>query len=77
MLQLVREEIVRRQLGNVRLAFAQAEALPFEDATFDLVTCRIAPHHFENIDVFLDEAQRVLKPSGHFALLTTWCRTAS
>lgn len=69
MLRFVREETVRRQLGNVRLAFAQAEALPFEDGIFDLVTCRIAPHHFESIDVFLDEARRVLKPSGRFALV--------
>ena len=48
---------------------AKAEALPFEDATFDLVTSRIAPHHFESIPTFLDGTRRVLKPGGRFALV--------
>ena len=47
MLDQVKAEAARRGLANVRVAFAKAEALPFEDESFDLVTCRIAPHHFE------------------------------
>ena len=43
--------------------------MPFEDETFDLVTCRIAPHHFESIPRFLDEVRRVLKRSETFALV--------
>jgi ubiquinone/menaquinone biosynthesis C-methylase UbiE len=31
---------------------------------FDLVICRIAPHHFPNIDAFMQESARVLKPGG-------------
>src|SRR5215831_18363405 len=69
MLGLVRGEIAKRKLANVRVAHAKAEALPFEDGTFDLVTCRIAPHHFESIPRFLDEARRVLKRSGTLALV--------
>lgn len=69
MLSLVREQIGKRGLANLRVAHAKAEALPFEDETFDLVTCRIAPHHFESIPRFLDEARRVLKRSGTFALV--------
>jgi ubiquinone/menaquinone biosynthesis C-methylase UbiE len=69
MLGVVREEVKKRKLANVRLAYAKAEALPFEDATFDLVTCRIAPHHFESIPAFLDETRRVLKASGIVALV--------
>jgi len=53
----------------VRTAYAKAEAMPFEDASFDLVTCRIAPHHFESIADFLGEVHRVLKPKGLFALV--------
>src|ERR1700674_4581520 len=67
MLALVRDEIEKRKLANVRVAYAKAEALPFEDASFDLVTCRIAPHHFDSIADFLDQVHRVLKPSGLFA----------
>src|ERR1700687_5273503 len=47
-----RGAIDKRNLGNVRVAYAKAEALPFEDQSFDLVTCRIAPHHFESIAAF-------------------------
>src|SRR5260370_15055969 len=43
MLALVRAEIDKRKLANVRVAYAKAEALPFEDHSFDLVTCPIPP----------------------------------
>jgi ubiquinone/menaquinone biosynthesis C-methylase UbiE len=69
MLGVVRAEIVKRKLANMRTAFAKAEALPFDDASFDLVTSRIAPHHFDSIAMFLDETHRVLKPGGTLALV--------
>jgi ubiquinone/menaquinone biosynthesis C-methylase UbiE len=69
MLDLVRAEADKRGLANVRTAYAKAEALPFEDESFDLVTCRIAPHHFDSIPQFLAEVHRVLKPGGVFALV--------
>jgi ubiquinone/menaquinone biosynthesis C-methylase UbiE len=69
MLDLVKAEAAKRGLANVRTAYAKAEALPFEDASFDLVTCRIAPHHFDSIPHFLDEVRRVLKSSGVFAVV--------
>jgi ubiquinone/menaquinone biosynthesis C-methylase UbiE len=69
MLNMVRGEAAKRKLANLRIAHAKAEALPFEDGTFDLVTCRIAPHHFESIALFLDETRRVLKRDGTLALV--------
>ena len=69
MLDMVRAEAGKRGLSNVRTAYAKAEALPFEDSSFDLVSCRIAPHHFDSIVDFLDEVHRVLKPKGLFALV--------
>ena len=69
MLDLVKAEAQKRGLANIRTAYAKAEALPFEDLSFDLVTCRIAPHHFESIPAFLGEVHRVLKPSGLLALV--------
>ena len=54
---------------NITTAQADAEKLPFPDASFDLVTSRIAPHHFPDIPAFLRESQRVLKPGGTFALV--------
>lgn len=58
-----------RAITNVSFQEADAEALPFEDDEFDLVTCRIAPHHFPHIDRFVAEAARVLKPGGIFAVV--------
>jgi ubiquinone/menaquinone biosynthesis C-methylase UbiE len=55
--------------ANMETASADAEALPFQDGRFDLVTCRIAPHHFPDIPMFVGEVWRVLKPGGTFALV--------
>ena len=69
MLDMVKAEAHKRGLINIRTAYAKAEALPFEDGSFDLVTCRIAPHHFDSIPEFLSEVHRVLKPGGLFAVV--------
>jgi ubiquinone/menaquinone biosynthesis C-methylase UbiE len=69
MIDMVRAEAQKRGLANVRTTYAKAEALPFEDASFDLVTCRIAPHHFDSIPDFLREVARVLKPGGLVAIV--------
>jgi ubiquinone/menaquinone biosynthesis C-methylase UbiE len=69
MMAVVRAEAAKRKLDNIRVAYAKAESLPFEDASFDCVTSRIAPHHFDSIPDFLDEVHRVLKPGGVFGLV--------
>jgi ubiquinone/menaquinone biosynthesis C-methylase UbiE len=56
-------------LANVRVAGADAEQLPFAAASFDLVTCRLAAHHFPSIPAFLVEAARVLRPGGRVAIV--------
>jgi ubiquinone/menaquinone biosynthesis C-methylase UbiE len=40
---------------------APAEDLPFEDGCFDVVTCRIAAHHFEDIRKAVSEMARVTR----------------
>lgn len=69
MLALARQEAAARGLANVTVEHADAEALPYADGTFDLVTCRIAPHHFGDIDRFVHEAARVLRPGGVLAVV--------
>jgi ubiquinone/menaquinone biosynthesis C-methylase UbiE len=46
-----------------------AEAFPYPDGTFDLVTCRVAAHHFSDPPAFVRETARVLKPGGAFLLI--------
>ena len=36
-------------IGNVAFSVAAAESLPFTTASLDLVTCRLAPHHFQDV----------------------------
>ncbi len=40
---------------------ARAEDMPFGDGSFDVVTCRIAPHHFHDIRRALGEMARVTR----------------
>lgn len=58
-----------RGAGNVAYACADAERLPFAGGSFDLVSCRIAPHHFGDIPAFVREAARVLRRGGRFLLI--------
>jgi ubiquinone/menaquinone biosynthesis C-methylase UbiE len=53
---------------NVEFVQGDAEQLPFKDESFDIVTCRIAPHHFPNLDLFIKEVERVLTSQGQFIL---------
>jgi ubiquinone/menaquinone biosynthesis C-methylase UbiE len=53
-----------RGLRNIYATVADAEHLPFDNASFDLVTCRLAYHHFPTPDKALTEFARVLKPHG-------------
>lgn len=64
MLEAAEAHIASQGVTNVTFRQAAAEDLPFDDASFDLVTCRIAPHHFEDVACFVKEAARVLKPGG-------------
>ncbi len=68
MLASARRLAAERGLDNLRVLYADAAALPCADASFDLVTCRIAPHHFANVPGFLAEVARVLNPAGRFVL---------
>lgn len=53
---------------NVDFVQGDAEAMPFPDGSFDIVACRIAPHHFPHVERFIAEVHRVLKPGGQFLL---------
>ena len=64
MLDKAREFITSQGVVNVTFEPADAEELPFRDGAFDLVTCRIAPHHFQDCARFVQESARVLRPGG-------------
>ncbi|OIJ15196.1 SAM-dependent methyltransferase [Anaerobacillus arseniciselenatis] len=57
------------EYNNIFYIMADAENLPFLNDTFDVVTCRIAPHHFPNTSNFINEVTRVLKRNGLFLMI--------
>lgn len=64
MIETVQRLAAERGIGNLEAREADAEQLPFEDASFDLVTCRLAFHHFPHPERAAREFARVLKPGG-------------
>lgn len=55
--------------ANVEFKLADAEALPFGDCEFDVVTNRIALHHFGDARRAISEMARVLKHGGALGLV--------
>jgi ubiquinone/menaquinone biosynthesis C-methylase UbiE len=68
---LAKAQALAQEKGVPRLdtAVASAHTLPFASASFDLITCRQAAHHFTDPAQFLQEVARLLRPGGLFALV--------
>ncbi|MBI2894812.1 MAG: methyltransferase domain-containing protein [Deltaproteobacteria bacterium] len=54
-------------LSNLRGVVSPAECIPFAAECFDVVTCRTAAHHFDDLGAALREARRVLRSGGRLA----------
>jgi ubiquinone/menaquinone biosynthesis C-methylase UbiE len=63
-LERARREAARRAIPNIEFRAGDAEQLPFADASFDVVACRAAFHHFARPARVLAEMVRVLKADG-------------
>jgi ubiquinone/menaquinone biosynthesis C-methylase UbiE len=71
MLAQARKQSAQQGITNTTFQEGVAEHLSFPEDSFDLVTCRIAPHHFLSVPKFVQEVARVLKPGGRFLLADT------
>jgi len=58
---------------NVRFRAADAQSLPFPDATFDVVICQFGMMFLPDRGAGYREARRVLKPGGRF-IFNVWDR---
>lgn len=68
MLAVAQEEADKKSL-SVRFLKSESTELFFDDDAFDLVACRLAAHHFQDVCGFLAEVHRVSRPRGEFILI--------
>ena len=71
MLQIAREKAQGKAIDNFHTLVADACELPFEDASFDVVSCRLGFMFFPDMQLAAGEMCRVLKPGGRLAT-TVW-----
>tara|TARA_B110000438_G_scaffold160333_1_gene153557 strand:+ start:2249 stop:3031 length:783 start_codon:yes stop_codon:yes gene_type:complete len=71
MLDQAKKIASERNITNVDFEEIDAMNISYKDDFFDLVSCRTAPHHFININKFLEEVKRTLKNQGYFILADT------
>jgi ubiquinone/menaquinone biosynthesis C-methylase UbiE len=65
----------RGRLPGTRVVELEPDApLPLEDNAFDLVLCAETIEHVRDVQLFLSEARRVLRPGGELALTTPAAR---
>jgi ubiquinone/menaquinone biosynthesis C-methylase UbiE len=69
MLRETARNAAARGLSNLTTKQGIAEALPFPDASFDIVTVRTAPHHFADIRAAISEMARVAKPGARIVIV--------
>lgn len=56
-------------LANTRFQSADAEALPFDNGSFDLISCKLAFHYFPDPERAIGEMKRVVKKGGRLVLV--------
>jgi ubiquinone/menaquinone biosynthesis C-methylase UbiE len=68
MLEQARKAERKWDLSNVSWDRGEVTALPYEDAVFDIVTCRFAFHHFSEPLPVLREMRRVCRAGGRIVV---------
>jgi len=56
----------KNRFENFELYNTSAENLPFNENIFDYAVCNLSLNFFGNIDLFLQELKRILKPNSTF-----------
>ena len=70
MLKVGRDKLIDKGVaGNVEYVQANAECLPFEDNTFDIITIAFGLRNVTDKDAALRSMNRVLKPGGKLMVL--------
>jgi ubiquinone/menaquinone biosynthesis C-methylase UbiE len=72
MLAETAKNAAQRGLTNVVTKQGPAETLPFADAEFDIVSVRLASHHFADNAAAVREMARVTKPGGKVVVVDNY-----
>ena len=64
-----------KKIKNAIFVEGRSDELPFDDNTFNIVTCSQSFHHYPETDKPMKEARRVLKQGGLYILSDTGCRS--
>ncbi|ORX78881.1 methylase [Anaeromyces robustus] len=66
MIEVAKKKVVNE---NVTFVVGDAENLPFEDNSFDVILCKESIHHYPNPEKFFQESYRVLRPNGRLVIV--------
>ncbi len=69
MLRAARAFASEQEQRNICWVQGDGERLPFDNARFDLITCRVALHHFPHQAAAIADWARCLKPGGRLVLV--------
>ena len=62
-----------KKITSAKFVVGKSDEIPFEDNTFDVVTCSQSFHHYPDTFKAMKEANRVLKKGGLYILSDTGC----
>ncbi|MDQ6902034.1 MAG: class I SAM-dependent methyltransferase [Bacteroidota bacterium] len=71
MLKVAQEKATQKVIKNIETRVCDVSALPFDDETFDAISCRLGFMFFPDMNLAVNEMVRVLKPGGRIAA-TVW-----
>lgn len=72
MLQETARNAAKRGVTNLTTSQGTAETLPFDNASFDVVTVRLASHHFADNEKAVIEMARVVRPGGRVVIVDNY-----
>ncbi|MDB4349567.1 class I SAM-dependent methyltransferase [Omnitrophica bacterium] len=66
---MIKQANAKKMHKAVKFKVGDVENLPYDDNSFDVVTCSHSFHHYPNKDKAISEMHRILKPNGHLMII--------
>jgi demethylmenaquinone methyltransferase/2-methoxy-6-polyprenyl-1,4-benzoquinol methylase len=69
MLKIARKKLKRMCIPNIRVVSGDALRTSYKERSFDVITSGFALRNFDDLEAFISETKRLLKPGGRIVLL--------